>query len=634
MYARRNLARLMEDGSIDHSFNPGVKGFYWYIPESLVQDVVAQPDGRLVVGGHFSGLGGGTGTTPRLSLGRLLDDTTDAPFVAVQPSNQLVFAGAPATFQCEAFGFPEPTVQWLVRSGDGEWVDVPGATAATLTFTVTLADHGKQFRAVFSNSNGVAMSDVATLSVSATGVPAGIDPDFTTGIAAGGYVAEIVVQPDGQILVLGHFDGIGEPGALVPRYRIARLNSDGSVDMAFNPGANGLASAAALQADGKYVITGGFSRIGGGYPGNIARRGIARLHADGSVDPGFDPGTAGGGIDAVAIQPDGKIVVGGTFLGLGGGTGATARNRVGRINPDGSVDAAFNPGASLTVLCIALQPDGRIVIGGQFTSVAGVQRPGLARLNPDGSLDTAFDAHLDPNGHHQVNHVVVQPDGKIVLGGSFERIGGGTRNNIARLNADGSLDTGFDPGANDSVSRLLLQPDGKIIAAGGFSAFGGGGTGTAVRERIARVNPDGTLDALRAGANNYIRALAQQADWGLLVGGDFSRLYTETAALDRRGLGRFLIGSAPAAAPSVRTQPANQSVTAGLTASFYADARGNPVPSAQWQVSINGVTWSPSPARPPPHTHSPRPSRTTAGTTARSSPTISGRRPRTRPRSP
>ena len=399
---------------IDHSFNPGVQGFYWPSPPSLVQAVVAQPDGRLVVGGHFTGLGGGTGTTPRLSLGRLLDDTTDAPFVAVQPSNQLVFAGAPATFHCEAFGFPEPTVPWNRAHRRWRVGGLPGATAATLTFTVTLADHGKQFRAVLSNGTGVAMSDVATLSVSATGVPAVIDPEFTTGLPNGAYVDEIVVQPDGKILVLGAFDVIGESGAAVPRQGIARLNSDGSVDMAFNPATYGWGSAAALQADGKYVIAGGLV-----FQGDIARDGIVRLHADGSVDLGFNPGTDDGGIGALAIQPDGKIVVGGTFRGLGGGTGATPRDRIGRIDPDGSVDAGFNPGTDLQVFCIALQPDGRIVIGGQFSHVAGERRRFIARLNADGSLDAAF----NPDANYQVQHIVVQPDGKILVAGGFTAIG-------------------------------------------------------------------------------------------------------------------------------------------------------------------------------------------------------------------
>src|SRR5438445_1432191 len=92
--------------------------------------------------------------------------------------------------------------------------------------------------------------------------------------------------------------------------------------------------------------------------------------AQSAVD-GFDPG-ADRNVKALAVQPDGKIVVGGTFSTLGGGgTGTTTRKRIGRLNPDGTLDLSFNPGANDIVDALGIQAHGKIVVGGDFNMVAG-----------------------------------------------------------------------------------------------------------------------------------------------------------------------------------------------------------------------------------------------------------------------
>ena len=110
------------------------------------------------------------------------------------------------------------------------------------------------------------------------------------------------------------------------------------------------------------------------------------------VDPNFDPG-ANQAVNAIAVQPDGKIVVGGNFTGLGGGTGATPRNRIGRLNANGAVDGV-DPGTNGPVLAVAVQPDGKILTGGNFTSVGGgtgltTPRSRIARFNANGSSTPA-----------------------------------------------------------------------------------------------------------------------------------------------------------------------------------------------------------------------------------------------------
>jgi uncharacterized delta-60 repeat protein len=282
-------------------------------------------------------------------------------------------------------------------------------------------------------------------------------------------------SPTGKSSSGGSFDSYNG----TPRNRVARLNADGSLDTGFNPGtgANSWIRAIILQPDGKILIGGWFTSYNG-----TGRNFVARLNADGSLDTGFNPGT--GAIDwvyAMALQPDGKILIGGLFTSYNG----TPRNRVARLNADGSLDTGFNPGtgANNLVYTMAVQPDGKIFIGGFFINYNGTPRRSIARLNAGGSLDTGFNPGTGANDG--VMAISLQPDGKILIGGWFQSYNGTPRNRLARLNTDGSLDTGFDPGtgANAPVYTMALQSDGKILIGGDFTSYDGTG-----RNRIARVN--------------------------------------------------------------------------------------------------------------------------------------------------
>jgi len=271
--------------------------------------------------------------------------------------------------------------------------------------------------------------------------------------------------------------------------------------------ANDHVSALAVQADGKIVVGGSFTALGG-----QPRDHIARLNPDGTLDAAFNPG-ANGWVGVLAVKADGKIVVGGSFSELGG----QSRGNIGLLNPDGTLDAAFDPGADDRVSALAVQADGKIVVGGEFTTMHGETRNYIARLNTDGTLDAAFNPG---EGTGWVSALAVQADGKIVVGGFFRNLGGQLDDAIGRLNPDGTLDAAFNPGANHEVHVLAVQADGKIVAGGSFSELGGQS-----RNRIARLNPDGTLDAaFNPGANNNVYALAVQADGKILVGGWFTWL--------------------------------------------------------------------------------------------------------------
>jgi uncharacterized delta-60 repeat protein len=164
-----------------------------------------------------------------------------------------------------------------------------------------------------------------------------------------------------------------------PRSRVARLEANGTLDSNFfpDPVAPGPVFAVAVQADGKVIIGGDFTFVGG-----TPRFRLARLHSNGMLDTSFDPGSgADATVYALALQPDGKLWVGGDFENIRG----TNWNRIARLTADGALDPLFNPGtgANDSVYAIVLQPNGKALIGGDFTQVDGMPRHGIARLAGD-----------------------------------------------------------------------------------------------------------------------------------------------------------------------------------------------------------------------------------------------------------
>ena len=227
--------------------------------------------------------------------------------------------------------------------------------------------------------------------------------------------------------------------------------------------------------------------------------------------------TAGGfnnTVRAVVVQPDGKLLVGGVFTTYQG----VAAGDIIRLNADGSRDGSFAvgtgfTGGTATVLALALQPDGKVLVGGLFTAynggTAGTANR-IARLNADGSNNTGSGAgqfSIGTGFSSTVSALALQPDGKVLVGGAFTTYNGSSNIRIARLNADGSNNTGslagqfnIGTGFSSTVFALALQPDGKVLAGGTFTSYNGTTSGV---NYLARLNADGTLnnaDAPLAGA--------------------------------------------------------------------------------------------------------------------------------------
>jgi uncharacterized delta-60 repeat protein len=251
--------------------------------------------------------------------------------------------------------------------------------------------------------------------------------------------------------------------------------------------------------------------------------------APGDLDLTFDPGSGlDGYVAAVAVQPDGKLIIGGSFTTVAG----LMRNQVARLNPDGTGDPSFDARTLLndspdlvpaTVWCTALQPDGKVLIAGSFTKINEVVVNRIARLNANGSLDTSFNTGTGANG--LVNSIVLQPDGKILIGGYFSAVNNTHRQHVARVDLDGTVDTSFDPenaiGDWDLVNALALQPDGKLLVGSGYSGL------------LVRLNPDGSTDpSFARREDDQVYAIALQRDGKIVIGGRTAS-FTTNAGRDR-----------------------------------------------------------------------------------------------------
>lgn len=344
--------------------------------------------------------------------------------------------------------------------------------------------------------------------------PGGIGPNCS--------VYEILVLPDAKIMIAGFFSSYNSTSV----QRLARLNSDGTLDPSFvvAGGVNGGFYDAVIQPDGKILVSGSFNQING-----VTRNSVARLNADGTLDAAFDPNvmlqTSSGLVYEMALQPDGKIVIGGFINTVGG----TARNGLARLNGDGTLDLSFDVGTGLqgptgnnsarNATAVALQPDGKVLIGGNFDRYNGIERSRFARINPDGTLDTAF---TPATTGLSLESLALQPDGKIVATGFLGELDPRSMFAVTRYNADGTPDSAFNIQTADGSGYVVrLQADGRILLAGFFNDYG-----VSERRMFARLNSNGTLDSAAAVflRDPYIYAVEDAGNGKVYIGGLFRRV--------------------------------------------------------------------------------------------------------------
>jgi uncharacterized delta-60 repeat protein len=442
--------------------------------------------------------------------------------------------------------------------------------------SVAVQNDGKVLIAAdFDTVNGVMRNRIARLHADGS-----LDADFQNGLSgANGYVTFVGAQNDSKLLIVGRFTTVQGQS----RNYVARLNREGTLDNGFQNGlpvGDSYVSSVALQSDGKVLIGGQFTTVNG-----VSPTLVARLNADGSVDSGFQSGLSGvnGYVRSVAVQSDGKVVIGGGFSNVNG----VGRTMITRLNVDGTLDGSFQnglPGVSGDVVSLALQPDGKVLIGGDFVSVNGVSRNRVARLNADGTLDNDFLNGLSgPNSN--VLSVTVQSDGKIIIGGDFTIVNGVRRNRIARLNADGTLNNAFQntelfPSTSSRVYSVAVQSDSKVLIGGDFT-----NVNNVARHRIARLNADGSLDADfqngLSGINGSVYSIALETNGKVLIGGWFTTVNDVPAAFVAR-----LWGSADI---PPRIQSVNQS---GADVNLIWDAIPNRTYRVQYDGRLPATNWT------------------------------------------
>ncbi|MEO7509241.1 MAG: delta-60 repeat domain-containing protein, partial [Pyrinomonadaceae bacterium] len=333
----------------------------------------------------------------------------------------------------------------------------------------------------------------------------GASGDLDRSYGNGGFVfgsnadasTTLAIQPDDKVIAGGQCRVNGQSHFCLMRYL-----SNGAVDTSFGTGGQvytpiltgaSIARRLVVLPNGK-ILAVGYTSIPGNYPDEISYQfALARYNANGTLDPSFD----GDGIVVnpimtyrgafavdVAVQPDGK------YVAAGGGTYPGKDFVAVRVNEDGSFDQSFGSAGIVTIAtsygsaqCVALQPDGKIVLGGWGgVSVHAV----VARLTTAGVLDVSFNGSgilTYEVGYTSLRRMFVRPDGKILaLGSGQPNIGSGNYLEIARINSNGTMDTTYDgdgiffstssQGVPSRANDFLLQPDGKIVAAGNLSLNG------------------------------------------------------------------------------------------------------------------------------------------------------------------
>jgi uncharacterized delta-60 repeat protein len=400
---------------------------------------------------------------------------------------------------------------------------------------------------------------------------------FDSTFGVGGKVADlpfsfrandVTAQTDGKIVAVGTDEESGD-------FVIIRLNTDGSLDQSFGDSGRvttdflegeDIARAVVIQSDGKIVVAGTAKRPIGARP-NFA---LARYETGGAPDTSFSGdgkvlvefGTSEA--FALAVQPDGKLVIAGYDFSFT--SGAQSNFALARTNGDGTLDTTFDGDGKVSTdfltgndiaSDVALQPDGKIVVAGtKDIGEASTQDFALARYNADGSLDTSFGnggkvttdffTNLD-----DAKAVAIQPDGKIVVGGSAVTAAN-TSFALARYQSNGDLDESFDGdgkvitdfgGSSNSISDIVIQSSsGKIIAAGSALVKSGGVFALARYKRDGSLDPTFDFDGRKttgfenSAGGSAATAAALETDGRLIVAGTISP--TASAFV------RYLLGTA------------------------------------------------------------------------------------------
>ena len=456
------------------------------------------------------------------ALGSVISDVAELvpsdlePTIVQQPADLLATVGDAAAMAVVATPGAEVSYQWY-RNGQ----PVAGATMAALNLSgVSLADAGF-YRVQVINGLAAAWSDAAELSVTPAHVPGLLVADPNGLLLERDFAQVNVIHPlaGGGALIAGQIDTVNS----MKRGVVVRVAADGTLvdSFASSPRLTGTVTSLVVQSDGRIVVAGNLQLDGVGQY-------IARLTPNGALDESFR-GRANNQVDDLVLLPNDRIPAVGFFSSLRNPAGLmVARRYVAVLEADGSLDESFiDPNRSGNATAVLLMSDGDLLVGGGFTTVGGVARRGLVKMDTAGVVDSTFAAGggFDASGFFQVNRLGQQPNGGIIVAGvsSSGSYGGVAVSQCLRLNANGTLDATFSSALSglSGVQRIATDASNGVWLAGTFSAAAGQS-----RPGVVHFGADGVLDPnfvpSFATVPNSRYGLAPMTDGTVWVGGSSS----------------------------------------------------------------------------------------------------------------
>ncbi len=506
---RQGIVRLNPDGSIDETFSTNVELLSWNVPFELA----VQSDGKILFAGPLDWVDGVQVPEPRFV--RLnTDGTLDTSFKA--PAELRVSDIEVQTEKIIVSGNFEGGIARLNSDGSIDMTFNIGSGLGQRPNDVDVAPTGEIYVIGLSEFNGQPHDGIIRL------LPDGTLDESYNNETDVQPISGIVVLPDGKVLACA--------SAGASSYKPVRFNVDGTVDptLVAVQGTDSFVYQMGANSNGDIALIGSFETYGG-----QDRHNLAVMDSEGTLkpmvaQPKIQKESSPGVITAIS---DSQFLIG--FDGEANDTGV---RYFARVNLDGTLDDTFsgNSQPDLPVQAICVDHNGNILIGGFFENFGNMPVPRLARLTSDGNLDATFTANTGSGFNGVVDAIVEQPDGKIIVAGNFTTFNGGSRNAIVRLNADGTLDETFNTadgfaGADfDRVFDVVVQADGKILVAGEFSSFDGHEIYS-----LLRLNVDGTLDetfqigtGVRRGGSTVsaVYAIELLSGGRILAGGSFDEV--------------------------------------------------------------------------------------------------------------
>ncbi|MBX3283101.1 MAG: VCBS repeat-containing protein [Acidobacteria bacterium] len=538
------VRKYLPTGALDPAWTPP------NIPPStitwtFVQGLAAGADGSLVITGSFTVVNG----VQKKNVARLLaagnvDLNFTAPDTFSGTGVKLLSDGKILLSATDGLAFPNK----LRR------LNADGSLDTSYTMDASVSDVSNKW-SLDASERSVFRSVDSIVRLQQNG---SLDTGFSTNVGVFGTVKTLVRQADGKVVLAGNFTGMN--GAASSNF--VRVNDDGTTDPTFNSGTgfDVLPSDLYLQPDGKIIAIGTFAQ----YNGSPVPR-IIRIMPDGTLDSGFNVVLNSGVVSAVCFLNDGRLYIGGTFATVGG----TSRPGLARLNSDGSLDSSFDAliGGTPTIYDLVVQADGRVLVAGSFSGIGGFNRSGLVRLDSTGTLDQSFDpanpstqrmsvlpdgrmftmswrsgsgltvflrdanGNIDPSftapvfslADSETPFLVPGADGSVIVGGNFTTVGPRSLSDLVRLAPNGSLDLLFLPGGvNIAVRKVVAGPTDKVLVAGEFDKIGGVAKPGVARLNIAPYRKTTPFDFSGDGRADFVVYRPSSSTWYRLNSGTYS----------------------------------------------------------------------------------------------------------------